>query len=314
MAVPDYQTLMLPLLKRVVVADKPVGIMEIAPLIAGDLGLTEAQLAERLPSGRQATFHNRLHWAKQYMTRAGLFESTKRGQFQTTPEGRALLAKGLPMINNDVLNQYPPFVAWRLGSPGQDDAADGLAGEVVTASPLIASVSATPEERVEAARRELEASLKAEVLDRVREMTPGDFEALIILLLVRMGYGQGREEMAQALGGSGDGGVDGVVHQDPLGLDRVYIQAKRYKEGNTVGPDAINSFIGALNIKRASKGLFVTASSFSKQAREHARHSTTHVVLIDGERLAELMVRHSVGVLVRDVVEIKGIDEGFFGE
>ena len=108
--------------------------------------------------------------------------------------------------------------------------------------------------------------------------------------------------------------MDGVVHQDPLGLDRVYVQAKRYKEGNTVGPDAINSFIGALNIKRATKGLFVTASSFTKQAMEHARHSTTHVVLIDGERLAELMVRHSVGVVVRDVVEIKAIDEGFFSE
>lgn len=156
--------------------------------------------------------------------------------------------------------------------------------------------------------------MRAEVLDRVRGMTSGDFEALIIFLLVRMGYGQGREEMAQALGGSGDGGVDGVVHQDPLGLDRVYVQAKRYKEGNTVGPDAINSFIGALNIKRANKGLFVTASSFTKQAMEHARSSTTHVVLIDGERLAELMVRHSVGIVVRDVVEIKAIDEGFFGE
>lgn len=313
MAVPDYQTLMLPLLKRVVAANKPVGIMEIAPPIAEDLGLTEAQLAERLPSGRQATFHNRLHWAKQYMTRAGLFESTKRGQFQATAEGRALLARGLVTINNDVLNQYPAFVAWRLGSPSQDDLPDRAASEAVAASPSATSI-ATPEERVEAARRELEASLKAEILDRVREMTPGDFEALIIFLLVRMGYGQGREEMAQALGGSGDGGVDGVVHQDPLGLDRVYIQAKRYKEGNTVGPDAINSFIGALNIKRANKGLFVTASSFTKQAMEHARHSTTHVVLIDGERLAELMVRHSVGVVVRDVVEIKAIDEGFFGE
>jgi restriction system protein len=145
-------------------------------------------------------------------------------------------------------------------------------------------------------------------------MTPGDFEEPIIRLLVRMGYGQGRDEMAQALGGSGDGGVDGVVHQDPLGLDRVYIQAKRYQEGNTVGPGAINSFIGALNIKRATKGLFVTASAFTRQARDHAERSTTHVVLIDGERLADLMVRHSVGVVVRDTIEIKSIDEGFFGE
>jgi restriction system protein len=145
-------------------------------------------------------------------------------------------------------------------------------------------------------------------------MPPSEFEELVITLLVKMGYGQGREEMAQAIGGSGDGGVDGVIHQDRLGLDRVYIQAKRYRDGNTVGPDAINSFIGALNIKRAAKGLFVTSSNFTKQAREHAERSTTHVVLVDGDRLAELMVRHGVGVIVRHTIEIKAIDEGFFAE
>lgn len=176
MAVPDYQTLMLPLLKRVVAADRPVGIMEIAPLIAGDLDLTEEQLAERVPSGRQATFHNRLHWAKQYMTRAGLFESTRHGQFQATAEGRALLAQGLTAINNDLLNHYPAFVAWKQGAASQDDVTGGTVREAVAALPPVASV-ATPEERIEAARRELEASLKAEILDRVREMTPGDFEA-----------------------------------------------------------------------------------------------------------------------------------------
>lgn len=128
-----------------------------------------------------------------------------------------------------------------------------------------------------------------------------------------MGYGQGSEEMGKALGGSGDGGIDGVVNQDPLGLDRVYIQAKRYKD-TPVSPAEINSFIGALNIKRANKGLFVTASTFSKQAQEHATNSTMHVVLVGGDRLAELMVRHGVGVIVRATVEIKAVDEGFFAE
>jgi restriction system protein len=311
MAVPDYQSLMLPLLKRVVAADRPVGILELMPQIAGDLGLTEEQLAERLPSGRQGTFHNRLHWAKQYMTRAGLLESTKRGHFQATGQGRSLLAEGLPTINNDVLDRYPAFLAWRQGVPTEGGS---VADDRVSPAMPPAAAVATPEERVESARRELEASLKADLLDRVRQMTPGDFEALIITLLLRMGYGQGREEMSQALGGAGDGGVDGVVHQDPLGLDRVYIQAKRYKEGNSVGPDAINSFIGALNIKRANKGLFVTASSFTKQAKDHAERSTTHVVLIDGDQLAGLMVRYVVGVVVRDTIEIKAIDEGFFDE
>lgn len=309
MPVPDYQALMKPLLKRTVEAARPLAIPEVAPLIAADLALTDEQLAERLPSGRQTTFHNRLHWAKQYMTRAGLLVSTKRGQFEATGEGRALLAKGLPDISNDVLNQYPAFVAWRLGAEAAPSAEPT---SPTSYAPPIEPTPATPEERIETARRELEASLRAELLDRVRVMHPGDFEELIILLLVRMGYGQGREEMAQALGGSGDGGVDGVVHQDPLGLDRVYIQAKRYKEGNTVGPEAVNSFIGALNIKRANKGLFVTASSFTKQARDHAERSTTHIVLVDGERLSELMVRHGVGVVTRDTIAIKAIDEGFF--
>jgi restriction system protein len=156
--------------------------------------------------------------------------------------------------------------------------------------------------------------LKADLLDRIRQMDPSDFEELIIRLLVQMGYGQGRQEMAKALGGSGDGGVDGVVHQDPLGLDRVYIQAKRYKDGNTVGPGEINSFIGALNVKKANKGLFVTASAFTRQAREHVAASSVHVVAIDGSGLADLMVRYKVGVFVREAVELKSIDEAFFSE
>jgi restriction system protein len=311
MTVPDYQSLMQPLLRRAATAERPVTILEMQPLIADDLGLDEGQLAERLRSGKQTVFHNRLHWAKQYMTRAGLLESTRRGQFQVTTAGRELLAEGLPVINNRVLAKYPAFVGWlrTRGVGGDADESD-----VVTPVPATDVGAATPEERIESARRELEASLKADLLDRVRAMPPSEFESLIIDLLVRMGYGQGSEEMAQALGGSGDGGVDGVVHQDPLGLDRVYIQAKRYREGNSVGPDAINSFIGALNIKRANKGLFVTASSFTRQAREHAERSTTHVVLIDGSRLAELMLRHGVGVLVRHTIEIKAVDEGFFGD
>lgn len=311
MPVPDYQSLMRPLLERAIKLGRPTTIIELQPLVAADLDLSEAQLAERLRSGKQTVFHNRLHWAKQYMTRAGLLESTRRGQFQTTAAGRALVDEKLPTINNKVLARYPDFVAWlRSRGLGDGPAEPG----VVAPSRELEPDVATPEERIEAARRELEASLKAELLDRVRAMPPAEFEGLVISLLVSMGYGQGSDELAQALGGSGDGGVDGVIYQDRLGLDRVYIQAKRYREGNTVGPDAINSFIGALNIKRASKGLFVTASSFTRQAREHAERSTTHVVLVDGDRLAELMVRHGVGVLVRHTIEIKSVDEGFFGD
>ncbi|HEY9217259.1 MAG TPA: restriction endonuclease [Phenylobacterium sp.] len=310
MSVPDYQALMLPLLKETAAASGPVSIMGILPAVAEQLGLSPEDLAARLPSGRQGVLHNRLHWSKQYLTRAGLLESTRRGHFHLTSAGRDLLAQHLPTINNRVLSRYPEFVAW-LRSREVGGASDDV---TLPVSAQADPQTATPEERIDAARRELTASLKADLLDRVRAMPSGEFEGLIIDLLIRMGYGQGSEELAQALGGSGDGGVDGVVHQDPLGLDRVYIQAKRYREGNTVGPDAINSFIGALNIKRANKGLFVTASTFTKQAREHADRSSTHVVLVNGDRLAELMVRHGVGVVVRQTIEIKAIDEGFFGD
>jgi len=305
MAIPDYQSAMLPLLKRASEANEPASIMELMPALAADFGLSEEEMAERLPSGVQGVFHNRLHWAKFYMTRAGLLETTKRGRFQITPEGSALLRTGLTQITNQTLSASPAFKAWFRSSQASPT-------NTSFSEPAVDASGATPEERIEEARRELEANLKAEILDRVRQMLPADFEQLIIQLLVRMNYGQGREELAKALGGSGDGGVDGVVHQDPLGLDRVYIQAKRYREGNNVGPDAINSFIGALNIKKANKGLFVTASGFSKQAREHATASSLHVVLIDGDRLAELMIRHGVGVLTRHMVEIKALDEGFF--
>ena len=153
-----------------------------------------------------------------------------------------------------------------------------------------------------------------ELLERVRAMTPADFEELIVQLLLRMGYGSGAEEMAQALGGSGDQGIDGVIHQDPLGLDRVYIQAKRYNEGNVVGSGAIRDFNGALDLKRAPKGLFVTASSFSRDARIQAESATRQIVLIDGEELASLMIRHKVGTRVVATVDIQEVDGAFFGD
>lgn len=313
MAVPDYQTLMLPVLRHVAQANTPVRIGDIADAIAAEFGLTEDDLAERLPSGRQSLFHNRLHWAKTYLTRAGLIELPKRGHQQVTKRGRALLAENPQRIDNNTLKRFPEFFAWFAGqSGGVESSPVEAATSPVEEEALIAS--ATPEERIGEAQRELLSSLKADLLGRVRAMPPRDFENLIIHLLVKMGYGLGQGEMAKALGGSSDGGVDGVVNQDALGLDRVYIQAKRYKDGNTVGSSQIRDFIGALNIRRANKGLFVTASTFTREAEESARNANLHVVLVDGDRLAGLMIRHNVGVIVRDVVEIKSIDEGFFAE
>ena len=305
---PTYQDAMLPLLRVAEKASEPISTVEAVPQIAAMMGLTEAQLAEKLPSGTQRAFHNRVHWAKHYMTRAGLLESTKRGRFQLTEAGRKLLKTNPPVVNTAFLSDIPAFKTWKAGATAAEPAGDPAA------LPSVSETTATPEDRIFQARQEIEANLKADLLDRVRQMDPTDFEQLIIDLLVEMRYGQGRREMAKALGGSGDGGVDGVVHQDPLGLDRVYIQAKRYKDGNSVGPDAINSFIGALNVKKANKGLFVTTSTFTKQAREHVAASSVHVVAIDGVALADLMVRYKVGVSVRETVEIMVVDEGFFAD
>lgn len=306
MAVPDYQSIMLPLLRRIADSSTPVGIVDLVPKLAADMSLSKEDLSERLPSGRFGKFYNRMHWAKLYMSRAGLIASPQRGRFQITERGRKLLSEDPTRIDNELLSKFQEFQAWRkYVRPGSEQEEPGL--------PLPGTASGeTPEERIYSANRDLEASLKAELLDRVRDMGAADFEGLIIQLLVAMGYGQGRQEMAAALGGTGDGGMDGVINQDPLGLDRVYVQAKRWKEGNSVGPKEIRDFIGALNIHRANKGVFVTASAFTSDAEKSAQGSTVHVVLIDGLRLADLMVKNGVGIVVRDTIQVKAVDEGYF--
>lgn len=309
MSIPTYEELMLPLLQEYAAASAPLSIKELIPIIAAKVGLSDDDLAERLPSGRQGLFHNRLHWAKTYMARAGLIASPSRGLAVITERGRSILAENPSNIDGDTLARFEEFALWRDGTT------DGT-GEpkAITSTPSVAPevTHKTPEERIEDARRDLERGLKAELLDRVRTMTPAEFEELIVQLLLKMGYGQGAEEMAQALGGTGDQGIDGVVHQDPLGLDRVYIQAKRYAEGNTVGSREIRDFNGALDLVRAPKGLFVTASSFTKDARAQAQNATRQIVLVDGEELTSMMIRYKIGTRVLATVDIQTIDDGFF--
>lgn len=310
MAMPTYEDLMLPLLQEYGSSGQPLAIKDLVPIMAAKLRLTDEELAERLPSGRQALFNNRLHWAKTYLARAGLLSSPARGQAQITAHGRTLLAEGLTRIDGAVLARFPGFSAWKTGAGADPEskASDAPTTQVV----FDALNQATPEERIEAARKELEQGLRADLLDRVRSMFPAEFEELIVQLLLRMGYGNGAEELARALGGSGDRGIDGVVRQDPLGHDRVYIQAKRYSEGNTVGSREIRDFNGALDLVRAPKGLFVTASTFTRDARAQAQNATRQIVLIDGDGLAGLMVRYKVGTRVLATIEVQGLDEGFF--
>jgi restriction system protein len=251
-------------------------------------------------------------WAKTYMGKAGLLSSPSRGLAQITERGQTVLRQNLGRIYGATLAQFNEFTEWLDTS--NSDTPEESGGTIAVARQVFEDTQLTPEERIEAARKALEKGLRVELLERVRAMTPADFEELIVQLLLRMGYGSGAEEMALALGGSGDQGIDGVIHQDPLGLDRVYIQAKRYAYGNTVGSGAIRDFNGALDLKRAPKGLFVTASSFSRDARIQAESATRQIVLIDGEELATLMIRHKVGTRVVATVDILEVDGAFFGD
>jgi restriction system protein len=242
--------------------------------------------------------------------KAGLVRFPSRGTFVATDAGRELLARNPSRIDVDLLRQYPSFEEFHRGSGSTNEP------ELSTqnAAPPSATVSTTPEEQIEAAFLTLQSALRAQVLERILQNSPNFFEGVIVDLLVAMGYGGSRRNAATQLGRSGDGGVDGVINEDRLGLDRVYVQAKRYAEGNSVGRPDVQSFVGSLVGLGATKGVFVTTSTFSNQAIEFVRHLSQRVILIDGQRLADLMIEHSIGVRLSRAVEFKRIDEDFFTE
>ena len=227
MPIPDYQTLMLPVLRRA--ASGPIKMSDCLDGIAQEFDLTADEISEMLPSGRQAIFYNRCQWAKTYMSKAGLLESAGRGYFQITEAGQQLLLENPQKISKATLERYPQFVQWK-----EISAANKGQTERISPAP-IESDKATPEERIESDHAALMAELRSEVLDRILDSTPAFFEQLIIDLLLAMGYGGGRAEMGRAIGRSGDGGIDGIIKEDALGLDIIYIQAKRYSPGNSVG-------------------------------------------------------------------------------
>lgn len=298
---------MLPVLRHTASGETPVA--EIRKKVTGDFRLTEAELSEMLPSGRQSRFANRVAWAILYLTGAGLLEKCGRALYRATKEGLDLLQAPPSHLDLDYLKRYPAYVEWRSGTSNSR----GQAG----AAPRVASSEdsgSTPEEVMEASHRALSSVLEADLLDRIRELSPAFFEALIVDLLIAMGYGGGREEMGSAIGHPGDGGIDGIIKEDPLGLDIVYMQAKRYAEGNSVGRREIQGFAGSLDGVRATKGIFVTTSSFSAGAREYAAMIAKRIILIDGTELARLMIRHNVGVRTRTAYEIKKVDEDYFTE
>ncbi len=309
MAIPTYEDLMLPLLKRVAAEHTESNVPALLPLLAQDFGLTPDEVEERLPSGRQTVLANRCHWAQTYMRRAGLLESVRRGFFRMTERGRQLLAEKPERIDGDLLRRYPEFAVWVQASR-QRTSGDEQATVAQAAMPP--AIEATPDEQIDTAAQVLTAELEAQLLERVRLVEPSAFEQIVVDLLIAMGFGGGDPEMGKRLGRTSDGGIDGVIQEDALGLDAVYVQAKRYADGNNVGAPDLRGFVGSLVGNRANKGVFVTASKYTAEAREYARNVQHRIVLIDGAELTRLMVRHSVGVRVERTVTIKKLDEDYF--
>ena len=311
MPIPDYQTLMLPVLR--LAAEGETRVPDIAERIAAEFGLTAAEREQLLPSGRQRLLHNRVHWAKYYMGKAGLLDAPRRGRFVASETGRALLAEKPERIDVERLLTYPAFSTY-YRSQGANGTAPAEAAPTVDAVAPNPDLEVTPEEQIDAAVLTLQRALRDDLLARILDNSPAFFEGVIVDLLVAMGYGGNRRDAAKRLGGTGDGGVDGVIDEDRLGLDRVYVQAKRYALTTTVGRPEVQGFVGSLVGLGATKGVFVTTSGFSQHAVDFVRHLSQRVILIDGQRLADLMIEHNVGVRVSRTVEFKRVDEDFFTE
>ena len=307
MAVPDYQSCMRPLLQFC--ADgREISISEAAAFVAAQFRLSAEDLAEQIPSGKQTLLANRVHWARTYLDKAGALRRTKRAHFVITDRGHTLLAQNPERVDARVLRQFPEFVAFQ--SPKGERAEDKAAPD--SPQPVPDFSARTPEETLQASAEAIFEALRGQLLDRIRELSPSFFERLVVDLIVAMGYGGSRDSVVQRLGKSGDEGIDGVVNEDPLGLDVVYIQAKRYAADNSIGRERIQQFAGALVGQGASKGVFVTTSSFSRGACEYAQRVPQRIILIDGAELTRLMIRYGVGVRTERTIELRRIDLDYF--
>ena len=287
---------MYPLLE--LAADGEVHSMDEAyEVLAERFRLTEEERAELLPSGRQSRYENRVRWARTYLTKAGLLESTGRGQFKITPRGLDVLKSGITDIDKNYLYQFPEFVEFRRRDRGNAE------------SEVIEDAGKTPDEQLELLYLELEKQLAHELLERIKQCSPAFFERLVVQLLVAMGYGGSVSDAGKAVGRSGDDGIDGIIKQDRLGLSNIYIQAKRWN--NTVPGEVVRAFAGSLALKKASRGVIITTPDFSEGAIK-AAEQLGNIVLIDGETLAQYMIEYNVGVTVAARYEIKRIDRDFF--
>jgi restriction system protein len=304
MPIPDYQTLMLPTLK--LGATGEIKLKDAYTILSEEFNLSEDERQHLLPSGKMTTIRNRVAWAVVYLVKAGLLMRPKRGLFTITDRGKGVLSKNPVHINAKFLKQYPEFVKFTNAKTVKTDSGKK---EIIGHD-----VIETPEERIDSAYQEIVADIKSELLSKILEASPEFFERLIVNLLVAMGYGGSSVEAGKHLGKSGDNGIDGVIKEDKLGLDMIYVQAKRYAPKNSIGRPAINGFVGSLVGFGANKGVFVTTSSFSKHAYGYAENVPQRIILIDGEKLTSLMLEHNVGVRINQSIELKRVDEDFFME
>jgi restriction system protein len=302
MPIPDYQSIMLPFLLYANDA-KEHSSRDAINSLSEQFGLTDEDRKELLPSGKQAVFDNRIGWARTYLKKAVLIESKKRGFFNITARGQKVLAENPEKINVKYLERFPEFVEFRTVK--KKDKKTGNNGSVP-------DDEKNPEEVLEAAYQELQDTLASELKDIIEKCSPEFFERLVIDVLVKMGYGGSRKEAGQAIGKSGDEGIDGIIKEDKLGLDIIYIQAKRWQA--TVGRPEIQKFAGALLGQQAKKGIFITTSSYSSGSKVYVKNLDSKIILIDGDQLAELMIENNVGVNVSASYEIKKIDSDYFIE
>jgi restriction system protein len=303
MAIPDFQSLMLPLLKLAANGNE-LSIRDSVESLAKQFNLSDEERREPLPSGQQARFDNRVHWARSFLKQAQLVENTRRGHYRITQRGRQLLSENPSVVNMKLLERYPEYVEFRerRRDEGKEESAS---------TPRIDDIQ-TPEELLEQSHKNLTQALAAEVLQRVKDCSPTFFERLVVELLVKMGYGGSQQEAGKAVGRSGDEGIDGIINEDRLGLDAIYIQAKKWE--SPVGRPEIMKFVGALQGKRAHKGVFITTSSFTREAQDYTSNISNKVVLVDGRTLALLMIENSVGVSSSKSFEVKRIDSDYFSE
>lgn len=300
MPIPDYQAIMLPLL-RFASDGKEHSLSEALDPIADTFSLSEDERKELLPSGQQSIFTKRVGWARTYLKQSGLIEATRRGFFKISQRGIGVLKKKPASIDVKYLEQFPEFLEFRNRHKERNEVAENN------------DVSQeTPEESLESAYQKLRSDLGQELLRQVRQCTPSFFEKLVIDLLVKMGYGGTRKDAGNAVGRSGDGGIDGIIKEDRLGLDIIYVQAKRWE--GTVGRPEIQKFAGALQGQRARKGIFITTSNFTGDAADYVSRIDSKIVLLDGDALSQLMIDHGVDVATTANYEIKRVDSDYFTE